>query len=187
MEKSSRRLRRQIREKMSSDMATGCLLRGTEACSETRRSCAGLTGSPVCKQALPLTTPIPALLKWQPEGRWLQGTPGLPGQRPPPLWGPGPGQASARSMGSVQRTCFNPPTPVPLSIHGAGFTLGEGGGLSSPVPTPLETKQKPHPTRQEMVTGGFFLCHLARTKQISEGGTGRGSSLPVLPVDQCPP
>lgn len=142
MEKSSRRLRRQIREKMSSDTATGCLLRETEAYSETRRSCASLTGSPVCKQAVPLTTPIPALRKGprraagSRESRGSQGSVLL-------LFG---GQVLARHLLGAWEgfsvPASNPLTPVPLSIHGAGFTLWEGDGPLQPSPNPFGNKTK---------------------------------------------
>lgn len=81
---------------------------------------------------------------------------------------------------------LKPPPAVTLSIHGVGgIHRGRGVALSSPVPTPLETKQKPHPTRPERVTGGLFLCWLAGIEPISDSGTWQAAP-PCLPCPPCP-
>lgn len=138
MEKSSRRLRRQIRVKMSSGMATGCLPGEVGAFSETTALVLVSLGLLFVNK--PRRPPPPC--KWQQGHRWSQRTPGLPAQHPPPLWGPGPAKASARSVGRVQRSCLESPVSCHSfhpqdRIHPVGRVA-----LSSPVPTPLGNKTK---------------------------------------------
>lgn len=132
MEKSSRRLRRQIREKMSSGMATGCLPGEVGAFSETHCPCAGLTGSPVCKQAPAPPSPMQVAAG----GPLVPEDPGAPRAA----------SASSLRSRSCQGICsergkgsaFLPRIPCLLSLFpstGQDSPRGKGGRLQ-PCPNP---------------------------------------------------